>query len=69
VNLENRGRAVTTDAKKAVIARLLDVWLQNPDLRLGQLVGDHGGYLDLYNMEDFPLIASIEELRRSMKEL
>src|SRR5271168_1497976 len=60
-----RDRANDPDQKKAVIDRLLDVWLRHPELRLGQLIGNLYSRPSLpgnriYNDEDFEFIANIE---------
>lgn len=34
------GRAESVDQKKKVISRLLNVWIDNPELRLGQLISN-----------------------------
>lgn len=36
----NLGRPTGEAAKRAIVERLLTVWLANPDLRLGQLIGN-----------------------------
>jgi len=58
-------RAQTPEQKKEVLDRLLQAWLQYPELRLGQLV-DNAMYINrdnkpnLFNIEDMALIEIIE---------
>jgi hypothetical protein len=54
------GRAETAEEKAEVLQRLLKLWQENPDLRLGQLIGNFYGDLDLYNAEDFSLLDGLE---------
>ena len=64
------GRAYTPEAKRAVVERFLAAWLRTPDLRFGQLLSNAGptrpigreGWVcvDLFNVEDEPLIAMVE---------
>jgi hypothetical protein len=58
-----KGRANTEAQKRQIMARLLDVWLRNPELRLGQLlyVGHGGPGYWLFDVEDFPLVTNTEE--------
>jgi hypothetical protein len=52
------GRAYTPEAKRQLIDRLLDVWLTNADLRLGQLIASV--LRDPFYAEDAFLIREIE---------
>ena len=51
-------RANTPAEKKSVIKRLEKLWLKNPELRLGQLIGNV--FNDPYYPEDFDLIGRME---------
>lgn len=64
--MREAGRAKTPEDKKQVIARLLDVWLNVPDLRLGQLIGNAMG--DLYWAEDEFLIRELEQYYEPVEE-
>ena len=60
------GRAETESEKGDVLARLWDVWNQNPQYRLGQLiyVACNWGMAkttDMFNVEDHDLIKLLEE--------
>jgi hypothetical protein len=49
------GRAVTPEAKRAIIERLLAAWLASPHLRLGQLLEGRmhrQGVGDMFYVED-----------------
>lgn len=55
-------RAVTPDKKREIVEDLLTIWLDNPQLRLGQLIGNvyhapTGG--DPYHVEDVDFINEI----------
>lgn len=55
-------RAKTPEQKKEIVEDLLSIWLDNPKLRLGQLIGNvyhapSGG--DPYHVEDYDLINEI----------
>lgn len=54
-----RTRATTVVEKELVLQRLARVWIGNPDLRLGQLLGNV--FEDTYNVEDEPLISELEK--------
>lgn len=46
-----------------IIKRLAEVWMKNPDLRLGQLIINLTRDVDwLYNAEDEVLVVELEEL-------
>jgi hypothetical protein len=66
------GRAHEPYMKKEILDRVFLVWEENPDMRLGQLIlnalGDHPRN-DLYYMEDFNLIGTIEEYYEHRKTL
>lgn len=64
-HIENR--ATLDLQKKEVIQSLLDCWLANPQLRLGQLISSSlcvpsGGYIDLYNIEDYALVNLLSKM-------
>jgi hypothetical protein len=57
-------RAYSPAEKKALIARLLDVWLANPHQRLGQLIVNalpHEAGNDAFYIEDYTLIERLEK--------
>jgi hypothetical protein len=60
------GRAENAAQKQEIMERLLEVWKKNPQLRLGQLIGniyhsnDRGG-VSLYYAEDYALLTALEE--------
>lgn len=61
-------RAITTEQKRDLVMRLLSVWLNVPELRLGQLlvngldnlVPEHDKSHHLFNIEDEILIQLLE---------
>jgi hypothetical protein len=55
------GRANEPYQKKQVIDRLLELWLANPNLRLGQLIRNCFND-DLFCVEDWPMIEWLEEV-------
>lgn len=61
-----KGRAITPEAKRAVVERLLRAWLAAPHLRLGQLLiaaCEHRARpVDPFHVEDESLAALVEEL-------
>jgi hypothetical protein len=60
-----KGRAETPAEKKAIIQRLLSVWISQPNLRLGQLlIASIPLDRDLFYMEDDELIIHIEKMIR-----
>ena len=65
------GRAYTLEEKKAVLARLLAVWTQYEDLRLGQLLNNAitGDGPDLFYIEDRPLCDKVESFLAKHPEL
>lgn len=54
-----KDRANTVDQKFEVMKRLLTQWQLNPDLRLGQLIGNVF-QSDIYFVEDHKLIDKLE---------
>ena len=52
-------RARTQQQKREVMERLLALWLEWPDLRLGQLIANF--YHDIYHVEDFDLVSTLEQ--------
>lgn len=55
-------RARTTEQKFDVIEHIYNLWLEHPDLRLGQLIGNClKDQRDLYYLEDYDLIKILEE--------
>lgn len=57
---DNRTRATTALEKELVMRRLTKLWINNPDLRFGQLIQNVLPE-DIYNMEDKELIDTLEE--------
>jgi hypothetical protein len=55
------GRAWEDYQKKAVLDKLLMIWEQHPDLRLGQLIRNVYPSDLLFHEEDWPLIERLEE--------
>lgn len=58
-----RGRGATSEAKRAILARLLRAWEAAPALRLGQFLEvarARGGYIPLFYVEDEQLVAAVE---------
>ncbi len=54
-------RANTPEQKQEIMERLYKLWLEHPELRLGQLIGNV--YLDrhsLYIAEDFNFMVNLE---------
>ena len=55
-----------------ILKRLNKVWMENPDLRLGQIISNGITYLnpklDVFYIEDEELIESIEKLNDKCKE-
>lgn len=56
-------RAATPQEKKLIINELFKIWLQNPDLRLTQLIMNlqEPDGVDIYYIEDFKLIEDLKE--------
>lgn len=55
-------RATSPEQKKEIVEDLLSIWLRNPSLRLGQLIGNvyhapSGG--DPYHVEDYDFINEV----------
>jgi hypothetical protein len=74
-------RATTPEKKKEVVDRLLALWLELPDLRLSQLIGNvypcgaacntcwqDAGHKDAYNVEDFTFINELEKKYVQLKQ-
>ena len=58
------GRAVTPEAKRAIVDRILAAWLRMPDLRFGQLVtaaADRAEH-DPFYIRDEALCEAVEAL-------
>lgn len=58
-----KDRAITPEQKKEVLDSILKVWLNNPDLRLGQLIRnskDKYSSMKLFYIEDYELMKMIE---------
>lgn len=65
-------RATTPEQKKQIVEDLLSIWLDNPGLRLGQLIGNvyhapTGG--DPYHVEDYDFINEISEFYAPEEEV
>jgi len=57
-----KGRAESTEDKKAIISRLYIAWLKKPQLRLGQLLEvSIPSDRDLFYVEDYELINLVEK--------
>lgn len=55
------GRCETPEERCDILQRLLNVWDENPNLRLGQLIGNYiRSDSELYYIEDEHLIRSLE---------
>jgi hypothetical protein len=52
-------RAMEPWQKKDVMEKLLKLWMENPELRLGQLINNYISYRELYHIEDYDLIDSL----------
>lgn len=60
--LAAQGRAVREHEKSVVLDRILRVWLQEPDLRLGQLITNAMVHMDgLFYVEDEDLAKILEK--------
>lgn len=55
------GRANTDLEKQEVLDRLANVWMDNPTMRLGQLITNEIRDREIYNIEDFDLLHRLEE--------
>lgn len=67
--LAAQGRAVGEHAKRVVLDRILRVWLQEPDLRLGQLITNAMVHTDgLFYVEDEDLAKVLEEWVKRLAE-
>ena len=65
MTIRNYKRAVTEEQKEEVLAELLTLWKNNPQLRLGQLLLNLG--FDFYYVEDYDLIAELEKFYKGIK--
>lgn len=58
------GRATLDLQKREVISKILNVWISNPHLRLGQLLvnamSDPSVKTDIFQIEDYDLMALVE---------
>lgn len=56
-------RAITPEAKRELVERLLALWLEWPALRLGQLIMNtmRPTHAQLYNIEDHDLVSKLEK--------
>lgn len=61
--IQIKNRAKTPKEKKQVLNDLLKVWLQNPELRLAQLLMNlqNADGIDIYYKEDFTLIEDLKK--------
>ena len=55
-----KGRAYTTFEKRELIIRLLNAWIESPELRLGQLLSNVFNY-DTFYIEDDEFVSRVEE--------
>jgi hypothetical protein len=55
-----KDRAVTKEQKEEILNRLGVLWLDNPELRLGQLIKNVYKE-DFYSVEDYEFIEKLEE--------
>lgn len=58
-------RANTPEQKKEICDRLYKWWLENPELRLGQLIswgGQQDGTVDLFYVEDYDLVPQPKDI-------
>lgn len=58
-------RAITLEQKRAIIERLLQVWLKNPELRLGQLIWNKTCNSDFFYDEDEDFMKLLENETRN----
>lgn len=63
------GRAYESDMKRQVLDRIFEVWSENPDMRLGQLLMIACGDRDLFYVEDHHLADIAEEHYEHRKTL
>jgi hypothetical protein len=56
-------RANLSEEKRAILDRILAVWVRNPDMRLGQIISGGLAMGDAYYIEDKDLIKKIESMR------
>ena len=58
------GRAWEDYQKRVILDRLFEVWVQHPQLRLGQLIRGVYDNDSLFTEEDWPFIEHLEEVYR-----
>lgn len=63
----NGGRAVDDAMKEEILARLLKLWKEHPDLRFMQLLGNVFRW-DAYYFEDYNAIRELEGFYQHVKE-
>ena len=56
-----RRRAMTPQQKRDIIERLLSLWEDNPDLRLGQLISNTEGQANQFYLEDYQFMDMLEK--------
>jgi hypothetical protein len=61
-------RAITSQQKHEIIDRLFTVWINNPDLRLAQLISIVFGPQDLFYVEDYDFIKELETINESRNQ-
>jgi hypothetical protein len=59
-------RAISAKQKRDVMERILKVWEENPEMRLGQLLINSGA--SLFYAEDFSLAETVEDFNRDLKK-
>ena len=66
-----KNRAIEIWQKRDVMEKILDVWLKNPSLRLGQLIVNAMGNddPDIFNTEDYELVDSIFAFSERYKKI
>ena len=58
-------RATTAERKQEVLSKLLDIWQQYPQLRFCQLLYIVTNGVDIFNIEDFDLVAFAQDWNSS----
>lgn len=66
--MTNLRRATDPTEKARVMRRLQLLWSENPELRLGQLIGNVIREGTLYNVEDLDLIDRLESVYHGKPE-
>lgn len=59
-------RAISAKQKRDVMERILKVWEENPEMRLGQLLINSGA--SIFYAEDFSLAETVEDFNRDLKK-